>query len=262
MSYKKTPEEQAILLEGGAILGAILEDLTKMVVAGISTLEIDAEAERRIRAAGGTPTFKGYRASTSDTPFPGTICASKNIEVVHGIPTAEKTVSDGDLLSIDIGMTYKGLVTDTAVTVPVGTIDERLRTLLFVTQQSLYRGIEAMQVNSTVADIGRAVETFVKKQGKYGIVEDLVGHGVGHALHEEPRVPNVYDAYLKKWVLAPGVVLAIEPMITLGSAEIETADDGWGIITVDRSLSAHFEHTIVLTEHGPVVATRRPSEQL
>ena len=173
-------------------------------------------------------------------------------------------------MSIDIGMQYpagsgkgkqgNGFFTDTAITVAAGTIPETVKQLLAVTQQSLYKGIAACGSGTTIADIGKAVQTYVDPHG-YGIVRDLVGHGVGHEVHEEPAVPNYYDSHLESWQLRPGMVIAIEPMLTMGGAETALLDDDWTIVTDDGSLSAHFEHTVVLTEDGPVIATKRPSEQ-
>lgn len=241
-------------------MGRILADLAKMCHAGMSTWEVDAAAEKMIIAAGGRPAFKGYKTRSADVPFPGTICASVNEELVHGIAKKDKILKNGDIFTIDIGMEWGGLYTDTAVTVAIGKIPAKTRELMRVTQESLERAIEVVKPGNTVADIGKAVEDYVKSQGKYGIVRDLVGHGVGHAVHEEPRIPNYYDRNLDYIVLKPGMVVAIEPMISLGGWRVVTADDGWTISMADRSLCAHYEHTIIITKSGNVVATRRPSE--
>lgn len=267
MSYRKTAEEMEKIIEGGRLIGGILEQLQTKALPGVTGADLDRDAEAMIRAAGGVPAFKGYRGRKSDPPFPGTICFSLNRELVHGIPTKEKVIVDGDIVSIDIGMQWPvsqpsacGYFTDTAVTFVVGKAPKEIEKLLSVTHDALEAGIRAVKIGSTIADIGKAVEMYVKSQGNYGIIRDLVGHGVGHAVHEEPRVPNYYDSALHAWKIEPGVVIAIEPMIALGRHEVETADDGWTILTMDRSLSAHFEHTIVVTDNGPVVATRRPLE--
>ncbi|MBP9695324.1 MAG: type I methionyl aminopeptidase [Candidatus Magasanikbacteria bacterium] len=270
MTYIKKPEETKLIAEGGKLMGEILENLAKLLKPGVSAWEIDMEAERMIRAVGGIPAFKGYRGRKSDPPFPSTVCFSRNEELVHGIAAKDKIVKDGDIVTIDIGMQYpresgivnheSGFFTDTAVTVVLGKQSPEVLKLLEVTKEALEVGIRAAQPGATVASIGKAIEQYVKSQGKYGIVRDLVGHGVGHAVHEEPRVPNFYDKALENWVLEPGVVIAIEPMITLGSAEVETADDGWTITPVDRSLNAHFEHTLIITKDGNEVVTRRQSE--
>lgn len=275
--YIKKPQEIEQIREGGKLMGEILEKLVPMVKPGISGLEIDIEAERLIREVGGVPAFKGYRSRRSDPPFPATICFSINEEVVHGIPTKDKIIKNGDLVTLDIGMEYPapgpqflggknkgakaGFFTDTALTIAVGKVPEKSLKLMEVTEKALEVGIAAAQPGKTVADIGRAIEDYVRSQGKYGIVEDLTGHGVGHAVHEEPPVPNYYDKNLKDWILQPGVVIAIEPMITLGTHHVDIARDGWTIFTADKSLSAHFEHTLIITKDGPEVVTRRPAEK-
>lgn len=269
MSYIKTSEEIELIKEGGAILGRILSTIAAAVKPGVTAYDIDMMAEKLIKEAGGRPAFKGYRTRKSEPPFPSTICASLNEELVHGIATKEKVFKDGDIFSIDIGMQYpvnsglgkggNGFFTDTALTVIVGEIPEKTKQLLNVTKKALEIGIAQCQVGNSVAEIGRAIEDFVGPQG-YGIVRDLVGHGVGHDVHEEPRVPNFYDKDTEDWILQEGVVIAIEPMITIGDYAVETAADGWSITTRDRSLNAHFEHTVVISKDGPIVVTRRPEE--
>lgn len=249
-------------------MGRILDDLAKMCRPGISTWDVDVAAEKMIIEAGGRPAFKGYKTRSADKPFPTTICASVNEELVHGIAKKEAVLKNGDIFTIDIGMEWpysgqkgdEGYYTDTALTVPIGKIPAKTRELLRVTQESLERGIEVIKPGNTVADIGKAIEDYIKSQGKYGIIRDLVGHGVGHAVHEEPRIPNFYDRSLDFIVLKPGMVVAIEPMVSLGGWKVVTGKDGWTIFTEDRSLSAHFEHTIIITKSGNLVATRRPSE--
>ena len=269
MAYIKSQEELKYIIDGGKKMGAILEELAGMVAPGISAYDIDQRAEELIKKAGGRPAFKGYRSSKSDPKFPSTICASVNDEIVHGIATKEKILRNGDIFSIDIGMQWpldcgagergNGFFTDTALTVPVGQIDEKTKQLLSVTKKSLEIAIENIRIGGSIADIGKAVEQYIKPQG-YGIVRDLVGHGVGHGVHEEPRVPNYYEAGLEEWKIEPGVVIAVEPMITMGDHRIDIDDDQWTIRTADGNLSAHFEHTIAITEDGPVVVTRRPNE--
>lgn len=270
MSYIKSEEEIKLLAEGGKILGEILEKLANMVEPGISAASLDVEAEKMILSKGGKPAFKGYRSRSGDTPFPCVICASVNAELVHGLATEKKILKNGDLFSIDIGMQYPagigqgqngdGFFTDTALTVPVGNIAARLEKLLKATQKALEVGIKSARPGKTVADIGKNIENWIKPRG-YGIVRDLVGHGVGHKVHEEPRVPNYFDRGVEKWRLSPGVVLAIEPMFTLGEEGVKTGEDGWSVETIDGSMCAHFEHTIVITKGGPRVLTRRPSEK-
>lgn len=271
MSYTKTRDEQSWIAEGGKIMGEILEYLGTLAVAGATAYDIDREAEMLIKKAHGRPSFKGYRGRKSDPPFPTTICASLNEEVVHGVATKTKVLKNGDVFSIDIGMEYpvksglgrfgNGFFTDTAITVPVNSISPQLQLLLDRTYESLKKGIAAAIPGNTIASIGKAIEDYIVPF-KYGIVRDLVGHGVGYQVHEDPRVPNYYDPSLEKIKLVVGMVLAIEPMITLGSHEVETAEDGWSISTVDKSLSAHFEHTVIITEGNPIVATKRPKEHI
>lgn len=263
MSYRKTQQEITILQKGGKRMGEILDELVAMVKPGVSAFEIDQKAEELIIAAGGVPAFKGYQPRQTDIPFPGTICASLNEELVHGVPSKEKVIKDGDIFTMDIGMRHPaegGLYTDTAVTVAVGDIADEVKKLMDVTRQALEKGIVVSQPGKSIADIGKAIEDYVNEQGEYGIVRSLSGHGVGHAVHEDPWVPNFYVKDLENWKLQPGVVIAIEPMITLGTHEVETGDDGWTIVPQDRKLNAHFEHTIAITEDGPIVITRRPSE--
>jgi methionyl aminopeptidase len=269
MAYIKSKEEIKYLIKGGKILGEILDALIKMAVPGVSTFDIDEKAQKMIKESGGMPSFKGYKGSKNSEPFPSAICASIDEEVVHGIPKKEKVLKNGDVFGIDIGMQWpsnkglglngNGFFTDTAATVCIGKSPKNSKKLVNTAYEALYLAISVCKSGNTVADIGREVENYVSKFG-YGIVRDLVGHGVGNNVHEEPHIPNYYNKDLEKWVLSPGVVLALEPMITLGTYEVETAEDGWGIITKDRSISAHMEHTVVITEKDPIIATKRPSE--
>lgn len=265
MSYKKNEQEIALITAGGRIMGEILEKLAAMVKPGISAWEIDQAAERMIREAGGRPAFKGYKLHGVPS-FPSTICACVNDELVHGFATKEKILKDGDIFSIDIGMEWPygqmsnvGLYTDTALTVLVGNVPEKTKQLINVTRKALEIGIQQCRPGNSIADIGRAIQKYVEPQG-YGIVRDLIGHGVGHAVHEDPPVPNYYSKELENWKLEPGVVIAIEPMITMGDFHVKTDDDRWTVRTEDGSLCAHFEHTIIITDDDPIVATRRPNE--
>lgn len=263
----KTQKDIENIKKNGEMMGRILEDLGKMCVAGAAVVDIDTQAEKMIRAVGARPAFKGYKTHVSDRPFPATVCISLNTELVHGIPKRGVKLKDGDIISLDIGMEWpyskkeKGVYTDTAITVAVGTIPAKTQKLMDVTRESLERGIRAAQPGNSVASIGKAVQEYVQSQGKYGIVRDLVGHGVGYTVHEEPYVPNYYDPTLESILLKPGMVIAIEPMISIGGWKVKTMDDGWTIKMSDNSLSAHFEHTVIITEDGNVVATRRPSEK-
>lgn len=268
MALIKNKNEIELLRAGGKKMGEILATLEKAVKPGISTWEIDVLAEKLILNAGGKPAFKGFCNRKEDIPFPSTICASVNDELVHGIAKKEVILKNGDLFSIDIGMEYpfkfrkNGLFTDTALTVWVGEKEpsKEIKELLRVTKTALQVGIKAAQPGKSVASIGRAIEDYVNSQGRYGIVRDLVGHGVGHEVHEEPRVPNYYDRKLENFILKPGMVIAIEPMISLGDWHIKTGPDGWTIVMADGSLCAHFEHTVIITKNGNMVATRRPGE--
>lgn len=271
----KTAEDIEQLKKGGKILGEILEKLALSCKSGVKISDLDIKAEEMILSAGGRPAFKNYTSHRDGCPFPSTICASLNEELVHGSGKRAIVLREGDILGIDIGMEWpclasgavqgksikkRGLYTDTAMTVIIGKPKKGVQELLDVTKEALEKGIEAVKPGNSVADIGRAIEDYVKSQGKYGIVRDLVGHGVGHAVHEEPHIPNYYDPSLKNFILRPGMVLALEPMISMGGHRVRTADDGWTIEMADKSLCAHFEHTVVVTEKGCEVATRRPSE--
>ncbi len=271
--YIKEKEELKQIKAGGKILGRILSELVKASKAGVSTWEISELAEEKIKAVGGKPSFKGYVSGAGDIPFPTAICASINEGIVHGIARKDVVLKESDIFSIDIGMEWpvysgsknkkervRGWFTDTAITFPIGSIDSKTKKLLKTTRGALKAGIKVCKPGNTVADIGASIEKYVKSQGNYGIVRDLVGHGVGHEVHEQPRVTNYYEKELEKWILEPGVVIAIEPMITLGTYKIKTASDGWTIETADNSLSGHFEHTIIITDSGCEVVTRRPDE--
>jgi methionyl aminopeptidase len=244
----KSAREIEAMRRSGIVTARVLTELMKTVRAGMTTTQLDEIAERGIRAAGGVPTFKGYNG------FPASICASINDEVVHGIP-GSRVLRDGDLLSIDIGTTLEGYVSDSAVTVSVGNIPQNARRLLEVTQQSLTIGIDQMRKGNHIGDIGAAVQAYAERHG-YGVVRELVGHGVGRAMHEEPQVPNYGEAGTGL-ELRPGLVLALEPMITQASPKVRILSDGWTVVTADGKLAAHFEHTIAVTEDGPKILTLR-----
>jgi len=262
----KTKKEIEILSEGGKLLGQILSNLMQMCSVGISTYTIDQAAYEMIVAARGRPSFKNYKSRASDRPFPGSICSSLNSQIVHGIPNKDVILKNGDIYTIDIGMEWpvhknkRGLFTDTAVTIIIGHAPKIIHKLLNVTAEALEVGIQAIKPGLSVAHIGKAIERFVKKQGDYGIIRELSGHGVGYAVHEDPWIPNYYDKRLDNIILKPGMVLALEPMITNGGYEIKIGKDCWTIETADQSLCAHFEHTVAVTETGCQVLTRRPEE--
>ncbi len=244
----KSPREIEAMRRSGKITSRVLTELVKAVRPGISAVELDQIAERGIREAGGVPTFKGYNG------FPASICASINEEVVHGIPGA-RTLREGDLLSIDIGTTLEGYVSDSAITVAVGNVPQDARRLLEVTRECLTIAIGQMQRGRHIGDIGAAVQAHAQRHG-FGVVRELVGHGVGRAMHEEPQVPNYGDAGTGM-ELRPGLVLALEPMITHGSPKVRILGDGWTVVTADGKLAAHFEHTVAVTEGGPKILTIR-----
>jgi len=251
MITMKSAREIEIMRRSGKITSAVLAMLLQAAKPGMTLREVDRLAEKGIRDRGGVPTFKGYQG------FPASICASVNEVVVHGIP-ANQVLKDGDILSIDIGTTFEGYVSDTAATVALGNVTQDAQRLLRVTQESLMLGIAAMQKGNRLSDIGHAVQSHAEKNG-YGVVRALVGHGVGRKMHEEPQVPNWGEAG-KGIVLRPGLVLAIEPMITEGTFEVETLKDGWTVVTADGKLAAHFEHTIALTDDGPRILTLREND--
>jgi len=244
----KSPREIEIMRASGRVTSRVLAGLMKAARPGMTTGELDTLAERGIRDAGGIPTFKGYNG------FPGSICASVNDEVVHGIP-GPRVLCDGDLLSIDIGTTLDGYVSDSAVTVPIGNISQTAQRLLEVTRECLTVGISEMKRGRRLGDIGAAVQAHAEAHG-FGVVRELVGHGVGRAMHEEPQVPNYGEPGIGLELRA-GLVLAIEPMITQGGPKVRILEDGWTVVTADGKLAAHFEHTIAVTEDGPQILTLR-----
>jgi methionyl aminopeptidase len=245
----KSAREIELMVQGGRILGATHDVLRNAVRPGISTAELDQIAEDFIRShEGAVPAFKGLYG------FPGSICASINQEIVHGIPSKKRVLADGDIISIDIGVGYRGYFTDSAATVAVGTITSEAQRLLDVTRQSLDAGIAAATLGNHIGDIGAAVQAVVEGAG-FSVVRDLVGHGIGVEFHEEPQVPN-YGKPKRREKLVPGLTIAIEPMVNIGGPATKTLSDRWTIVTQDGSLSAHFEHTVAITENGPLVLTR------
>ncbi len=257
MAFIKTAEEIQKLREGGIILSRALTEAVKAVRVGVKISELDKIAEGVIRDAGAEPSFLLYKTHKHDPPFPSTVCISVNDEVVHGSGNRELLLKDGDIVGLDIGCWYKGLCTDMAVTVPVGNVTEAAKKLMDVTKESCYAAVKTLSPGATIADVGRAVEKVVNPHG-YGIIRALVGHGVGHEVHEDPRIPNYYDANNEKIKVVEGMVLAVEPMITIGDYRVRTLDDGWSIATIDGGLGAHFEVTLVVTKDGPEIITPLP----
>jgi methionyl aminopeptidase len=243
-----TPDEVERIRESAQIVGRCLLHLGRAVRPGVSTLELDRMAEEFIRAAGGEPAFKGYRG------FPASICASINEEVVHGIPSAKRTLREGDVISLDIGVRKAGYYGDAARTFAVGEVEANAERLLEATERALAAGIEEARPGGRVSDISSAIEREVKRSG-FSVVRALVGHGVGRELHEEPQVPN-YGRPGEGPKLRAGMVLAIEPMVNLGGADVVTLADQWTVVSADRSLSAHFEHTVAIGADGPEVLSR------
>jgi methionyl aminopeptidase len=242
----RTKAEIEKIRQAGRIVAEVLHELRQMVAPGVTTRELDRYAESRIRSRGAVPTFKGYRG------FPASICTSINEEVVHGIPSDRK-LREGDILGIDCGATLHGYVGDAAITVAVGKVSDDVARLIAAAEQSLYEAIARARVGNRLHDISYAVQAYAESRG-YSVVRDYCGHGVGTKMHEEPQVPN-YGKPGTGPKLRSGVVLAIEPMLNLGTYEVDVAKDGWTVITADRRWSAHFEHTIVVTDNGPLILT-------
>ncbi|MFL6022144.1 MAG: type I methionyl aminopeptidase [Marmoricola sp.] len=245
----KTPEQIGKMRVAGLLVGQTLELLRSSVRAGMSTRELDAIAEDNIRSHGGVPSFLGY----GHPPFTGTICASVNDEVVHGVP-GDRVLAEGDVISIDCGAIVDGWHGDAAITVAVGEIPAEVQQLMDVTEGSMWAGFAAARLGGRVSDISHAVESHIRAHGSYGILEDYTGHGIGTEMHQAPNVPN-YGKPGRGPKLELGLALAVEPMVTLGSKRTLVAEDDWTIVTEDGSMSAHFEHTFTLTENGPWVLT-------
>jgi methionyl aminopeptidase len=242
----KSVAELERMRTANALVAHILAELRDVVRPGVTTADLDALAESRIRDHGGEPAFKGYHG------YPATICASVNEEVVHGIPSRRQLV-EGDIVSIDLGVQLDGFYGDAAVTVPVGRVSEKAAELLRVTEEALHLAIAKTRLGARVSDIGHAVQAHVEKAG-FSVVREFVGHGIGASLHEEPQIPN-YGTPGRGPRLSEGMVLAIEPMVNLGKPAVRVLNDGWTAVTRDSSLSAHFEHTVAVTPDGPLVMT-------
>lgn len=247
MIILKTPRQIEAMKEAGQIVYMVHQELAKAVVPGVTTAELDALAESLIRQAGGVPTFKGYHG------FPASICASVNDEVVHGIP-GPRQLQEGEVIAIDLGVTYGGYVGDSAYTHPVGQVEPEVARLLDVTRISLEKAIEQCYPGKRLGEIGHAVQTYVEAQG-FSVVRDYVGHGIGAKMHEDPQIPNFGPPDMGP-TLKPGMVLAIEPMVNMGTWEVKTLADKWTVVTTDGRYSAHFEHTVAITENGPVILTK------
>lgn len=244
----KTASEIAAMRDSGRMLATVLQLLKARLQAGMPTKQLADIARNELKALGGEAAFLGYQG------FPDVICISVNDEVVHGIPKAGKIIAEGDIVGLDFGVTYRGMITDAAISVIAGKPRQKGHIeLLKNTEASLQVGIDTVHDQVRTGDIGAAIETYLK-QYRYGIVRDLVGHGVGHHVHEDPNIPNYGRADTGPW-LSKGMTIAIEPMVTLGTDRVYTADDGWTIMTADGSWSAHFEHTVLITEGGAEILT-------
>ena len=243
---KSRPEIEK-MRKSNAIVAAILEELRKKIRPGVKTIELDRLSEELALKKGARPAFKGYRG------YPYSLCTSVNSEVVHGMPS-ERELKEGDIVSLDFGILNDGYYGDAAVTVPVGEITPGARKLLKITEEALYRGIAEVKAGNRIGDISAAIQGHVEAAG-YSVVRDLVGHGIGKSLHEDPQVPN-YGSGGRGIELKPGMVFAIEPMVNEGTYRVEILRDGWTVVTADGKLSAHFEHSVAITENGPVILSR------
>lgn len=243
---KSRPEIEK-MRKSNAIVAAILEELSRKIRPGVKTIELDRLSEELALKKGARPAFKGYRG------YPYSLCTSVNSEVVHGMPS-ERELKEGDIVSLDFGILNDGYYGDAAVTVPVGEITPGARKLLKITEEALYRGIAEVKAGNRIGDISSAIQSHVEAAG-YSVVRDLVGHGIGKSLHEDPQVPN-YGSGGRGIELKPGMVFAIEPMVNEGTYRVEILRDGWTVVTADGKLSAHFEHSVAITENGPVILSR------
>jgi methionyl aminopeptidase len=250
MVHRKSASEIALMAEGGKVVAKILKWMEDVVKPGITTRQIEKEAERLARSHGVIPAFKGYSG------YPSAICVSVNEEVVHGIPSGKRNLKEGDIVSLDFGALYKGFYSDAAVTLPVGKVDNGAKRLLEVTQNALMKGIQAAVEGNRVGDVAHSIQSFVEGNG-FSVVKVFVGHGIGKNLHEEPQIPNFGEP---QWGirLKEGMTVAIEPMVNAGSDEVKVLEDGWTAVTTDGSLSAHFEHTVAVTKDGPRILTMDP----
>ena len=255
--YKKSARELELMRSAGRIVAEVLAILVERIEPGMPTKELDRIAEREIRARGGIPSFKGYQPRGAKEKYPASLCVSINNEIVHGVP-GKRVIKEGDLVSLDLGAIYQDFHGDAAVTVGVCRIPPEYQRLLQIARESLDAGIEQVRVGSRLGDIGAAIQRHAESHG-YSVVRDYVGHGIGRSLHEDPHVPN-YGKPGEGRRLEAGMVLAIEPMLNIGTHETKMLPDNWTVVTADGSLSAHFEHTVAVTPNGPEVFTRLTNE--
>ncbi|MDH3330179.1 MAG: type I methionyl aminopeptidase [Desulfobulbaceae bacterium] len=250
----KSPQEIQLMFEANQIVAGVLDMLRQRLRPGMTTLKLDRWAEEYCRAHEGIPAFKGYRG------FPGSLCVSINEQVVHGIPSKKVVLREGDIVSIDFGVKYKGFFGDAAVTLPVGKISAENERLIQVTRESLYLAIDKVRIGNRVSDISRAVQKHVEKHG-FTVVRQFVGHGIGSALHESPEIPNYVQKSKSSPRIKEGMVLAIEPMVNTGTYKVKVLKDDWTVVTADRKPSAHFEHSVAATSNGPYILSALASQQ-
>lgn len=248
----KNRRELDQMRRAGIVVAQVLTRLAAEIRPGVSTAALDALTHRLIREAGGSPSFKGYRG------YPASLCASINEEVVHGIPKPNRLLREGDIISLDVGVKMKGYHADAAITVGVGKVSDSTQRLLDITREALWKGIEQVREGAFLADVSRAIERHAVSHG-YSVVREMVGHGVGRHLHEEPQIPNYVDSGHANPRLRSGMTLAIEPMVNAGQADIEILKDGWTVLTNDRSLSAHYENTVAVSPDGYEIITAGPA---
>ncbi len=255
MIVRKSPSELEKMRASGMLVWRILDELTKMVEPGVTTLDLERVAEKRVTEAGAKAAFKGYYVPAAGRRYPCVLCTSVNDEVVHGVPSVKRVLKEGDIVKVDIGVKLDGYYGDSATTIPVGAIAPEMERLLKVTRESLDLAIEQMVAGHRLFDVCGTVEKHVEANG-YSVVREFVGHGIGTKLHEEPHVPNYVDPKVKNPRLREGMVLAVEPMVAMGRPETRVLSDHWTAVTADGSNAAHFEHCIAVTSNGPWVLTR------
>ncbi len=246
----KSPEEIQLMFEANQIVAGVLEMLQERIRPGLSTLKLDRWAEKYCLDHGGVPAFKGYRG------FPGSLCVSINEQVVHGIPSKKVILREGDIVSVDFGVQLKGFFGDAAVTIPVGRVSPEKKKLMQVTRESLDHAIEKVRVGNRIADISRAVQDHVERNG-FSVVRQFVGHGIGSDLHESPEIPNYVQESKTSPRILEGMVIAIEPMVNAGTYKVKVLKDNWTVVTADRKPSAHFEHSVAATSNGPFILSAR-----
>jgi len=255
----RTPEERTGIIEAGRRLGVVLDALAAKVAPGVTTLQLDELAETLIRDGGDAPIFKGYQPEGASYPYPATLCISVNDEVVHGIPSAERILREGDIVSLDLGLVHEGFVVDSALTVPVGKTDKESYALMDATREALEAAIVAARPGNRIGDISHATETAFNGTG-FSVVKELGGHGVGRHVHEEPWIGNAGHPGTGPEIVS-GMVLALEPIANIGKGPVEILEDDYTFVTRDGSRSAHFEHTVLIEDAETIVVTRRPSER-